>query len=194
MNRFSFLVPVPFLALAVACGGSSTTTPSSVVNAGSTLSFTPSEVDAERYPSGCGVVNPPYTDADLFSLDIVGAKTKAPYTLLSFSLLRTVTVGSPYTLSPMPVSGTPGSLSDEGTQSADSSDGALQVSFSWGAELAEIDPNPLTAVTVTVEAFPAKDGQPLTVHCILSFSDAQTLDMTFSAPMPPAGSSGCPAG
>jgi hypothetical protein len=47
----------------------------------------------------------------------------------------------------------------------------------------EIDANVLDAVSVTLVAFPSKDGDPLTVHYVLHFADGQTLDITVSGRM-----------
>jgi hypothetical protein len=61
------------LGLAVAaCGGSASPIQPVVVNGASTVTFTPTQVQASRYPNACGVANPPYADGDLFSLEAIG--------------------------------------------------------------------------------------------------------------------------
>jgi hypothetical protein len=193
MNRFAFFFLASFFALLVACGSSSTTTPASVVNPGSTLSFTPSQVTAVRLPAGCGVMNPPYTDNDVFELSVAGSTAQKPPTDLFLALERTVTVGSPLSLAPMAVQTNPGPPASARMQTAATPDGVATFSFSWGADASEIDPNTLASVTLTVEAFPAKDGDLLTVRCVLTFTDSKTLDMTFSSATL-SGFSGCAAG
>src|SRR5215471_14060323 len=50
---------------------------------GTPIVFVPSAVSAARYPSVCGVANPPFMDGDLFSLEIAGAATVRPSNTLS---------------------------------------------------------------------------------------------------------------
>lgn len=197
MKLAAFALPL----VLVACGGATSggpggggPTPPVVVNPGSTLTFTPSTVDAARFASQCGVTGvPPYTDADLFSLDAVGAQNPVPRTLINVAMSRHVAVGSPYSIvldAPSVNTGTNGSNQGQGGSSAD---GVLRFSMSWGANAAEIDPNALRSVTVTVDAFPPQDGDPLTVHCVMQFTDGKTLDVTFSADTGQS-FSGCAAG
>jgi hypothetical protein len=128
-------------------------------------------VDVQRFPSMCGVMNPPFSDEDLFSLDVLGENTA-----ISFTCSRNVTVGVPIVL-------TVAALASTAQQSASSpADSALHVTFEGGYE-SEVDPNPLDAATVTVLAFPAMDGDPLTVRFQLHFTDNRKLDETFSGPL-----------
>jgi hypothetical protein len=193
MKRIAFLAFAVLIASLPGCGGKGTADLPYAVNPGSTLAFSPSEVTANRFPNTCGVSDPPYDDADVFSLLVVGAHTtQPPYTGLSLSVKRTVTVGTSYALQVSPVVTVTNPNQIDTAQNAGTPDGTLQFGFSWGSNKDEIDPNPLAAVTVTVLAFPAKDGDPLTVHYVLSFTDAQTLDITFSSGMMSV-MGGCPA-
>jgi hypothetical protein len=189
------LWPTLSLMVLTACGATSGgPSPPSVVNPGSTVSFSPSEVDAQRFAGTCLVGGvPPYSDADLFAMYAVGAQDPVPRTLIEVVTKRAVAVGSPYALVVSSAYVATGSAGATQAQSASSADGLVQLSFGWGANAAEIDPSPLDAVTVTIDAFPAQDGAALTVHCVFHFTDGQTLDITFSADtVPPP--SGCPAG
>jgi hypothetical protein len=160
------------------------------VNPGSTVQFTPSSVEANRFADGCGGVDPSYSAADSFSLQAIGTTgAGSPYTSLVFEPTPSVVVGTPYSMQVQ-------AYSDTGTtpgQGATSGDGALTFSFSWGADTAEIDASPLSTVTLTVVAFPTQDGEPMTVHCVLGFTDGKTLDMTFSRDIV-SDLSGCAAG
>ena len=187
-------------AAVVGCGGSTAGSPGApyVVNPGADRSITPSSVDVERFASMCGVNNPPFTDQDVFSLDVIGVKTPTPpYGAIFFSCSRNVKVGEPIALSlgayqTNPPSG-PGEASWAQQAMSSPTDSALRVAFDWGSNRNEVDPNPLDAATVTVLAFPAKDGDPLTVRFQFHFTDNRKLDETFSGPLY-TGFSGCPAG
>jgi hypothetical protein len=192
-----------FAALFVAvvgCGGSTVTSPSApyVVNPGADRSMTPSSIDAERAASICGVMDPPFTDDDLFSLFVVGENTPTPpYGGIFFESSRKVMVGEPIVLSltayqTNPPTG-PGEASPAQQSASVPAGSALQFTFEWGSNRNEVDPNPLDAATVTVLALPAKDGDPLTVRFQLHFTDNRKLDETFSGPLSTAYSS-CPAG
>lgn len=182
--RFSFSALAAFALAVVGCGGSTAASSAAapyVVNPGGDLSLVRVTVDAQRLPSTCGVMNPPFTDQDRFSLDVLGENTA-----ISFTCSRNLTVGVPIVL-------TLAAQAPSAQQSASSpADSALQVTFDGGYE-SEVDPNPLDAATVTVLAFPAKDGDPLTVRFQFHFTDNRKLDETFSGPLY-TGFSGCRAG
>jgi hypothetical protein len=163
------------------------------VNGGSTLSFTASEVDASRFASQCGITGvPPYTDADLFSLFAMG-KDETPRTLINVAVHRSVAVGSAYPIVLSPPGLNTGPNGSNQGQGGSSADGVVEFQMLWGANAAEIDANPFQSVTVTVDAFPPQDGDPLTVHCVMQFTDGKTLDITFSADTTQS-FSGCAAG
>jgi hypothetical protein len=44
-------------------------------NSGTPIDFVASVVDATRFPSVCGVANPPFMNGDFFDLDIAGGAT-----------------------------------------------------------------------------------------------------------------------
>jgi hypothetical protein len=184
--RFSFSALAAFALAVVGCGGSTAASPAAppyVVNPGGDLSLVRLMVDVQRFPSMCGVANPPFTDQDHFSLDVLGENTA-----ISFTCSRNVTVGVPIVLTLAAPS-----IASSAQQTASSpADSTLQVTFDGGYE-SEVDPNPLDAATVTVLAFPAKDGDPLTVRFQFHFTDNRKLDETFSGPLY-TGFSGCVAG
>jgi hypothetical protein len=193
MNRFVFFFLTSSFAPLVACSSSSASPPAWVVNGGSTLSFAPSQVSASRIPSTCGEMSPPYLPADVLELSAEGSTAQKPYTDLFFAIEASATVGSAYTLQVMPVVYAPGAPTNNRQQAGNTPDNAVSFSFNWGADASEIDPNTLVTATATVEALPSKDGAPLTVRCVLTFSDSKVLDETFSGPTLST-YSGCPAG
>jgi hypothetical protein len=187
------------LLVASACGGSSS--PPYVVNPGSDLSLTPSSIQVLRYPAVCGVSNPPFTDQDLFSIDVRGPQTPPPpWSGLSVNFYRKVAVGRPLDLSLTPfanpqstASGDPTGATQSGTAPADAN--LDQFDFFWGSKANTVDSNPLDSATVTVLAFPEKNEDPLTVRVQLRFTDGKTLDESFSGPLfDPNSANSCPAG
>ncbi len=168
---------------------------SAVVNSGSTVFLSPSQIYVQRSPATCGVVNPPFTDGDLFSLDAVGTSTTtAPWTGIAFDCSRSVAMNLPIALVLGAYQSFPpsGRLEQYAEQRASSpTDSAIQFDFTWGSELSEVDASPLGAATVTVLAFPEQDGDPLTVRFQLHFQDVQSLDETFSGPLV-SSYGGCP--
>jgi hypothetical protein len=171
-----------------------------VVNQGSDLSLTPSSIQVLRYPAMCGVSNPPFTDQDLFSIDVLGPQTPPPpWSALSLSFYRKVAVGRPLALSLTPFAnppstpGDPTEVTQSGTAPADAN--LEQFVFFWGSKANTVDSNPIDSATVTVLAFPEKNEDPLTVRVQLRFTDGKTLDESFSGPLyDPNSANSCPAG
>jgi hypothetical protein len=163
------------------------------VNPGSTLHFDVSELSAQRYPSTCGVQNPPFTKDDLFSLNAVGPKTPpTPWPMMAFTLHPNVVVGQAYslTLAPWQPLTTPVvqdaggvTIVNENEESGTVPDHSVEFAFGRGSNQSMLDPNAFDHATVTVLAFPTKDGDPLTLRLQLHFTDGQTLDQTFSGPL-----------
>jgi len=125
-------------------------------------------------------MNQPYSDQDVFELSALGTTAQQPYTDLFLALEGHVTIGAPLSLAVMAVENNPGSPMSTRVQTASAAGGVATFNFTWGADVSEIDPSTLASVTLTVEAFPAKDGDALTVRCVLAFTDSKTLDITFS--------------
>ena len=101
---------------------------------------------------------------------------------------RDVKVGMPMVLTPGVYENnrpsTKGAGSPSATVNADlSTKRALTFGFEWGSDQNEIDPNPFDAATVTVLAFPEKEGDAFTVRFQLHFTDDRALDETFSSPL-----------
>jgi hypothetical protein len=189
----------------VACGGKAidstgagtTPMPLWIQNTEKTIVFEPTLVSAARYPNVCGVMNPPFMDGDLYSIDIVDQRGATPYAALTFSFPSPApAVGTPLmlTVGPfMPPStgiGQPGGAT-YATQNAQS--GMIYFSYSQGAHPTEIDPGAFDAVTITILAMPTADGQPLTVRIQMHFVDGNSLDETFSNALAST-YGGCPAG
>jgi hypothetical protein len=179
-----------FLALAiVGCGGavsgssnnpSANNAPSPVVdNNGGTVRFDATEVTAQRTPPACSGQTPAPSPNDGYRLSIVDKDTPAtPWPSMEVGLRPSVVVGQAYDLAIDPSQPLhPNDLN------AHTPDFTVGLSFARGSNQATLDPNAFTKATITIVAFPAKDGEPLTVRVQLSFSDTQTLDQTFSAPL-----------
>ena len=185
--RLAFALFAAVVPLAAGCTANAraTSDPPVVVNPGSTLAFAPSTIDVWRTAGACGVSNPPYSPADIYNLDAIGAQASGPLTALSVTVENgSVTIGTPYDLAlDAPIASTnPGG--DSRAQNGASSDHVVSFQFQWGAaHPGEIDPSTLDAVTATFLAFPSHDGDPLTVHYVLHFADQQTLDVTLSGDM-----------
>jgi hypothetical protein len=169
-----------------------------VNNAGATVHFDASEVTAYRSPSACRLQNPPRSPDDLYSLDVVDKhKPPTPWPMMAMLLHPSAVVGEAYDLviEPwQPLNGPVTTTTDEDAgppinvintneENAQTSDDVVRFSFERGSDQTTVDRNAFTKATITVLAFPAKDGEPLTVRVQLSFSDNQILDQTFSAPL-----------
>ena len=170
-------------------------------DAGTPIAFVPSAVRANRFPTVCGVANPPLAAGDLYTLDIIGAMTAAPYNMLEVSFT-----------SPMPPAGTPIELSvmaldPQGIGVSDvptgqttwyafqyAASGGVKFVYEQGSNPGEIDTGAYDAVFVTPVSLPIKDGEPFAVRLQIHFLDANILDQVFSGSLVTAGSSGCPAG
>lgn len=153
-----------------------------VVNPGSTLTFTPSAVYANRFASVCGVPSPPpYGPGNVFSQLAVGAGSPGPLTGFGVDMEQAVAPGTTYDLIPVAPVSVQNPNGTDRSQNALASDGVLSFQFQWSpSNPGEIDPNPLDHVTVTIIDFPSADGEPMTVRYVLHFTDQQTLDVTIS--------------
>jgi|HubBroStandDraft_5_1064220.scaffolds.fasta_scaffold100953_2 hypothetical protein len=179
------------------CGGQVTSPgePREVtLNAGGTIAFTPASVVVARYPAVCGVMNPPFTDGDRYSMDIIGSEVQAPYDELFIRFPSPVMVGTPLTLAVQAFS-TMGTESAGGSwyaaQTAEESD--ITFSYVQGSDPTEIDTGAFDSVTITILAMPMKDGDPLTIQLRIHFVDGLVLDETYSGPLASEWS-GCSAG
>jgi hypothetical protein len=162
-----------FGALGLGCGGSAADPPPVVVNPGNTVTVSSPEVSATRFPSTCGVTDPPFTSTDDFSLEILlGPRTETPYNELSVEYEAGVVVGKPIALTVAP-------FQAHGSEVGDGPCNFDQVAFD--------------SVTLTFEAIPTEDGAPLTVRLQVHFTDGKVLDETFSADLT-TDAGGCPAG
>jgi len=142
----------------------------------SPLSFTPSSTEAFRTPATCGVMNPPYTSQDTFSLELTGDTSgPAPYTTITVAFSATAVQSQAV---PLVVS-----QSSPTTYIAESQDGSIRFSFQVGSNAAEIDSSALDAVIVTLTAMPTADGQLLGAELELDFDDGHELDQTYGGPV-----------
>jgi hypothetical protein len=71
-------------------------------------------------------------------------------------------------------------------------EGGVTLEYFHGSDPSEIDSGAFDAVTVTVLAMPAKDGDPLTLRAHIHFVDGRVLDETFTGPLVSLGT-GCAA-
>jgi hypothetical protein len=185
-----------------ACQTRVTTTPTGSIEmaADSTLHFSPTKVTFTRFASACGVTNPPFTDADVFSLVIVGAGSfpaGATAIELTTSLKVPLDQKLSFMLGPF---GLQGSTTDASGHTFDrfGQSGQIpadQLSFQWmqGADPSEIDSMALSSVTVDFAAFPSKDGEPLDAQMAMTFVDGGLLDFSTHSTVVSA-LEGCPAG
>jgi hypothetical protein len=82
------------LALSLFAGCSHPVAAGVVESADDTLHFTPVKTDFQRFASTCGVQNPPFQDADVYSLDLYGSGSYSTGTTgISVGFERTVPIG-----------------------------------------------------------------------------------------------------
>ncbi len=177
---------------------------------GGDLHFDASNVQASRYPQGCGVTKPPYAPTDGFSLLLRGPGDTVPYPTMSFLLeAATVPEGTPISLvldpwqplngptveTPPGVDGGTGSTIIHGNgQGAHSEDRQVLFSMDRGFHQNWPDAARYDSATLTVVHIPKQDGERLAFHILLHFEDGHTLDETYSAVVPPIEYTGCAAG
>jgi hypothetical protein len=187
MTTHAGVFAAPLFAAMVACTGQiagttsdgGTTQPLApspfVLNTGDTIGFSPSSVDVNRYPSICGVMNPPFTAGDLFSMDVIGSTEAAPYDSLDAGFtLPAPPIGTPIVLNvspPNPAGSTPSQYA--------SNDG-ITFSYTQGKGPGEIDLGAFDSVVVTLLAMPTAAGEPMTMRFQVHFIDGKVLDETFS--------------
>jgi|SRR5579859_4202952 len=197
VSALSALSALVLAAGAVACSGAASTITPVVVNAGSTLTFTPVELQATRSPKVCGVASPPYVDGDLFVLDATGAGAGNPAsgvpTAIDLTFPTPLAAQAASELLLAPAVTIPNPAGAYRSQSATASGSYIGFTFQWGTDPNEIDPSTLHKVDVTILAIPQRDGDPLTVRYVIQFDDGKTLDETFSAPVSTT-VNGCAAG
>jgi len=168
-------------------------------DSGVSIDFVPRVVSATRYPVICGVANPPFTNGDLFELDIVGADTTGgPDNAFSFSFASPAPpLSAPIMLSVLPFmaqgTGVVSTLSGQTTwypfQRAAA--GGVKFVYTQGTDPGEIDTGAFDAVIPTLTQLPTKDGAPLAVRLQIHFVDGRELDHTFSSPLTTE-TAGCP--
>ena len=154
----------------------------------------------ERFPSTCGVMHPPFTDADsygfgLYQFSIDGQGTFS----ISLSTSRTVPVGQDL-LIPLDDLSVTGSTTDASGAMSDVSYGQQGKVAIPGGDLyfewfqGGLDTQLLSGpALVHVSSFPTQDGAPLQLRLKVAFRDGRTLDLTARSPLQ-SGWSGCPAG
>jgi hypothetical protein len=171
-------------------------------NTEETIVFEPTLVDATRFPTVCGIMNPPFMNGDLYSLDIVDQRGATPYAALTLSFSSPApAVGTPLMLTVQPftpqadgIGQLDGSTMWYAAQNAQGSQGSgINFQYSQGAHPSEIDTGAFDAVTITILAMPTANGQPLTVRIQMHFVDGKSLDETFSNALASSWG-GCPAG
>ena len=129
----AFFALLAALANLAACSGKSADPQGpAVVNPGSTLTFTPSAVYANRFASVCGVPSPPpYGPGDVFSQLAVGAGSPGPLTGFGVDMEQAVAPGTTYDLIPVAPVSVQNPNGTDRSQNALASDGVLSFQFQW---------------------------------------------------------------
>jgi hypothetical protein len=172
---------------------------------GNTLSFTPTELDLERFATQCGVADPSFQDSDLYDFSILGRTIVfGQYrTMITIDFHRTIALASdhPVNLDAFGVIGykvdTQGNKSDPeyGQGGLIPDTGYGDSSFEWfqGTDATELDSQALSNVTVRFDALPNFDGDAGVLTLRMVFADGGVYHVRLQAPLVTA-SSGCPAG
>jgi hypothetical protein len=165
----------------LACGADQSSTanePTGQAQARATFAFVPDQVVATRTPflAGCLGANVPFSDDDLFSLQPVEQASPQTVRSIAITFKRTVTKNAALDLAlGGPVRGATFENADQ-AQSPDEKTGVgLIVSLKDGSPA-----KPLSAAKVTVTDVPTKDGEPMSAHVTLEFTDGDVLDQTFT--------------
>lgn len=187
--------------LVASCGGAAGKEAITVGwDSGTPIDFVPSVVSATRYPSVCGVANPPFMNGDRFSLDIVGAATTGgPDNSLSLTFnIPAPPAGAPMELSVLPfmpqgisvtvpVSGPTTYYSFQRATGTD----RLNFVYRQGTNPSEIDTGAFDAIIFILVQLPTKDGDPFAAGLQIHFVDGRELDHTCSSPLATE-AGGCP--
>ena len=170
----------------------------------STASFTPAEIDFERFVSNCGASDPQSIPAfgagQLYSLGLYGAGF--PKTVLEVSFHSGIALGQGIAVTLMPWGETGSSTDASGTTIvmygqagtlATTSDSGTSFEWQQGANAAEVDAAQLASATISVDAMPAHEGDVGKLEFDIVFQDGGVLDLLVVQPVT-SSVSGCPAG
>lgn len=164
----------------------------------STLHFAPANIIFTRYPAICGPANPPFTDGDLYDLDVLGAGTMPA--AININCSRSVPIGGDLAVQLMPFGILAYNIDANGNmtnvdygQLGSLAAGNLHFIWAQGANPDEVDSKPLTSVDLEFAAFPQQDGDDIDVRIKMRFQDGGVLDLEVREPLPPySGPAGCP--
>jgi hypothetical protein len=164
----------------------------------SSLYFAPTNVIFTRYPAICGVADPPFTDDDLFDLDVLGAGVIP--TSIDISCARSVPLNSDLGVQLMPFGILAYNVDANGNmtnvdygQLGSLAAGKLHFIWAQGVNSDGVDSAPLTSVDIRFAAFPQHDGDDVDVQIKMLFQDGGLLDVDVREPLPPVpGPNSCP--
>ncbi len=174
-----------------------TGTPGVFPAADSSLTFPLGSTQLIRFPSTCGVMHPPFTDQDLYSLTLLSAGAKPP--IINVTFHRAVTVNQPIALMLEPYGIIGMSIDPSGQQTTFYGQigqvDNFQTSMRWnqGPDPTAIDAHPIQSATLEFAHVPVQDGDLVDVDLDLVFEDGGVLDLQVRAPLV-SSYSGCPAG
>ena len=165
----------------------------------STLHFAPANITFTRYPAICGVADPPFTDGDLYDLDVLGAGTMPA--AINIKCSRSAPIGGDLALQLMPFGVLAYEIDANGNmtnveygQFGSLATGNLHFTWAQGGNPDEVDSKPLSSVDLEFAAFPQQDGEDIDVRIKMLFQDGGVLDLDVREPLPPfSGPNGCPA-
>jgi hypothetical protein len=161
---------------------------------GSTVHFTPSNIDVTRIPVTCGMACPPFKGEDLYLFIVGGADAAAAPLKAVLTFTSAVKVGQAVDLEV----GTPTTDVQPAQQTGSciscTEPAGMQFGFSYGTDRGpEIDSTAFDRATITFLAFSPERGALISYRLQLHFVDGKALDMTFSSHLWSSWSS-CPAG
>lgn len=156
-------------------------------NPDSTVMWTPDNIELQRYPSTCGIANPPFNDQDLFGLSVYDARgpVGTPQTAIYISFMPTDVVNHDYPISLSPVGEVPnqqGGITADNTTS--STNGDVNFSYQQGQEASTPGALPLAEVIVRFDALPHANGDLLIALAEITFNDASILSFTARPTLP----------
>jgi hypothetical protein len=195
MNRLA--IAIVFLAACVSPGPGAQSLPDA------TRSFKPASIELLRYPAMCGVQDPPFDDADLYTLRLVGSSTATTRpTEIDVSFHRTLSAGQDLPIA-LQMFGIVSSAVDPQGNTIDVFYGQLgnlpgvdNNTFEWkqGTDASEVDDQPLTAASFQIHHMPSNEGDTGSFTIRIVFADGGVYDATITAPLLAQAFHGCPVG
>jgi hypothetical protein len=161
---------------------------------------TPMTESFERFPSTCGVMNPPFEDDDDYSFGLYQFPIDGQGTFsVAFGTKRGMPVGTDLEIAldglmivayTVDASGAMTDVKYGQYGHLPIPGGSLDLSWDQGTLETQLLTGP---AHVQVYSFPTRDGDPFVVRIQLQFADGRLFDVTASVPLQ-SGWLGCPAG